>query len=158
LRYHSFVLTLVVVCLFATPVSTAMTAPAGAYDDLDLKFERGKVSVVGVRPGRFDKPTTLRRFRGRFEARVLQRKKILETIQFDFPLLGAAESEDVDPEHRALADKFRAGLTTTATVRVPLYEGADAIEIYDAQTRKTVAVDLKAPPAGASTGAAAHAP
>src|SRR5260370_39946243 len=102
--------------VFAASSSTVMTPPAPRYADLELKFARGQLSVIALKLGRFDKPTALRRFRGRFEARVLQGKRIVEQVQFDFPLLAAAESDDVDEQHRALADRVRAGVTATAGV------------------------------------------
>lgn len=129
------------------PVAAVMTAPAARWADVELRFQRGKLSLVAVTLGSFDKPTALRRFRGRFEARVLEGKKLVESVQFDFPLLGAAESSDTAVENRAVAERLRAGVTTTATVRVPIYDRADGLEIYDRELRTTlpVALPLKAP-------------
>jgi hypothetical protein len=144
--------------LLAAPVATVMTAPTARYADLELKFSRGQLSVIAVKLGRFDKPTALRRFRGRFEARVLAGKKIIEQVQFDFPLVGTAESPDISDENRLLAERLRAGVTTTASVRVPLPDGAEALEIYDPNTLKRWPVALKDSPAPDAPAASPRAP
>src|SRR5689334_6811761 len=101
------------------------------YADVDLKWEKGAVTVLKIKPGRFARPTTLRRYRGRFTAMVARGKTALVELQFDFPLLAQAESDDASPESRKIAERMREGLTTTTTVRVPLPDGADTLIIYD---------------------------
>jgi hypothetical protein len=138
---------LLVCLLFAAPSAAVLMPPAARFADVELKFQRGQVAVTAVKLGRFEQPTALRRFRGRFAARVLAGKKIVDEVQFDFPLLAAAESSDVDEANRALAERLRAGVTATTRVRVPIWDGADGLEIYDAQTRRVLAVALKDSPA-----------
>jgi len=135
-----------------------MMPPASRFADVDVKFQRGHVSVTAVKLDRFERPTALRRFRGRFAARVLAGKRVVDEVLFDFPLLGAAESSDVDDANRALADRLRAGVTATTRVRVPIYDGADGLEIYDTQTRRVLPVPLKDSPAAAPPAPAATNP
>jgi hypothetical protein len=113
------------------------------YADIDLRYARGEVSVVAVRSGRFAKPTNLPRWRGRFLASVLKAKKPVADVEFDFPLVAPAESEDATPEARAAAERLRKGSTSTTTVRVPWPEGADTVSIWDSVTKKTVTAPLK---------------
>lgn len=116
------------------------------FADVDLKWEKGAVTVQKIRPGRFGKPTTLRRYRGRFTAVVARGKTSLVELQFDFPLLAQAESDDASPEARKIAERMRDGLTSTTTVRVPLPDGADLLVIYDGMTMKETRVPLRPKP------------
>jgi hypothetical protein len=146
---------LIVAVLFATPpVSASRTAPAVEYVDLTLRWSRGGVTVVRTARGRWATATELPRYRGRFEARALRAGTVLERVRFDFPLLASAEAEDVTDEARAAAARIRAGVTSsTTTVRVPLYEGAEAVEVRDGISGRVVTVKVPAvappPDAGA---------
>jgi hypothetical protein len=143
------VLALLTIVMFCTPVPpTPVKAPSALvgvihYADVDLRYARGEVSIVAVRPGRFARPTNLPRWRGRFLASVMKAKKTVADVGFDFPLVAPAESEDVTPDLREAADRLRKGVTSTTTVRVPLPEGAEAISIWDSATKKTVTAPLK---------------
>jgi len=139
---------LVSVVLFATPVvPVERTAPAIEYVDLSLRWTRTGMTVLAARRGRFARPVELVRYRGRFEAMVKRAGRVVERIRFDFPLLAPAEAEDVSDEARASGARIRAGVTSTrTTVRVPLYEGVDAIEVRDAASGRAVTVELAKPP------------
>ena len=120
------------------------------YADVDLKWEKGAVTVQQIRPGRFTRPTSLRRYRGRFTAMVARGKTSLVELQFDFPLLAQAESDDASPEARKIAERMRDGLTSTTTVRIPLPDAADLLVIYDGVTMKETKVPLRPKPGGAN--------
>jgi hypothetical protein len=140
---------LLALVMFLTPVAAQAPAPLiTSYADVDLRFDKGVVTVQRIRAGRFAKPTALPRFRGRFSAIVAKSKQNLAEVAFDFPLLQSAESDDATPEARALAERVRKGVTSTTTVRVPWPDNADTLLIYDASTQKAVTVPLKvsAPP------------
>ncbi len=137
--------------LFAAPKTTP--PPTARYADVTVRYARGEVSIVAVKPARFDKPTSLPRFRGRFEARALKAKSVVDQVAFDFPLVADAETDDTDESGRKLAERFRRGATVETSVRVPLPEGADAIEIYDTQTKKSVSASLAAKEPDAPAGA-----
>ena len=135
--------------MFCTPAPAALTTVT-TYADVDARYQRGEVTILSVRRGKYPKPTTLPRWKGRFVATALKNTKTLAQVEFNFPLVAEAESPtDVDPAQRKIADQVRSGVTSTTTVRVPLPEGADSISIWDAVTRKTVIRSLSeaAPPA-----------
>jgi hypothetical protein len=121
------------------PKAPRTTAPTVAYLDVDLRWSRGELTILGVRPGRFAHPTALPLWHGRFVAIVERKKATLVELSFDFPLLADAESEgDETPEARVLAQRIRKGVTSTTTMRVPLPDGADAVTIWDSATQKKV--------------------
>jgi hypothetical protein len=132
-----------------------MTRPAIHFADVTLRWDKGTLSVVKVARAELPQPTALRRWRGRFEARALAGQKLLDYVRFDFPLLATAESGDeMTVEATSFGRKLRSGVTATATVRVPLPDGATAASIYDSETRRSVAVTLPtaAPPPPAAAG------
>lgn len=138
--------------IFSTPAPAQPAALITAYADVELRFDKGVVTVQRIRAGRFPTPTALPRYRGRFSAIVAKEKQNLAEVPFDFPLLQSAESDDATPEARALAERVRRGVTSTTTVRVPWPEGADTLVVYDAITQKSVTVPLKASPPVAPAG------
>lgn len=161
-------LTLLGVVIAATPSAPKppapdRTAPIRDYADCLLRFDRQAVTIVRCARGRFAQPTSLIRFRGRFEARALgrdaRRKQegaagavVLEFVRFDFPLLADAESpEDTSAEAQKVAAALRAGVSASTQVRVPLPEGTESIAVYDGRTKRTVRLDLTA--SAASEGA-----
>ncbi len=147
--------------MYCTPTPPALPKPARdipgvlAYADVDLRYSRGVVTILKVRPGKFAQPTSLPRFRGRFVAIVSKGKTSLVELEFDFPLLAEAESSDATTEARALAERLRKGVTSTTTVRVPLQPDADTIGIWDSVSRKTVTAPLVREPVEAAPPARA---
>jgi hypothetical protein len=109
------------------------------YADLTLRWERGKLTVEKVEAGRFARPTVMKRYTGRFEARATRGGKTLDAVRFDFPLLGDADSG----ERKDLDDQLKAHLSTVARVRLPLPDGADGIAIAD--THGSAVLRLAAP-------------
>jgi hypothetical protein len=154
------VLILLAVAIFCTPAPPVIPHPRPApqvtdYADLALGWSGGRLTVESVTRGRFERPTALPRYRGRFVATARKKRRPLETLdetRFDFPLLADTESEDATPEARKLAKMVRAGVTAKTTVRVGLPDGADEIAIADSVTGRSVTVSLArspAPPRGA---------
>lgn len=137
----TFLLGVVLFCAPAPP-----PASVAGWADVDARYERGEVTILAVRRGRYARPTAQPRWKGRFVASAQKGSKTLAQVEFDFPLVAEAESPaDVSPEERKVADKLRSGVTSSTTVRVPLPDGADAISIWDAVTRKTVTRALNDP-------------
>jgi hypothetical protein len=133
----------------------AMTAPVVRYADVTVQVNRKQLSVIEVKPGRFEQPTALPRSRGRFVARALHGEKILEEVRLDLPLLADAETEDTAEADRRFAERLRQGVSVKARVRVPLPDGADAIVIVDTRGGRSARVSLAtAPPPSPSPGAA----
>ncbi len=140
-------LTFVIWLVCATPrqaLPQQMTAPVRAYADVVIAVTGERLTVVEVRRGRFDKPTALPRFRGRFAVRALAGNKILEEVHVDLPLLADAETDDASDDARRFAAQLRKGVSVKARVRVPLPEGADALSIVDAHTARVTRVPLSA--------------
>jgi hypothetical protein len=144
------VLALALFVIFATPsppspkANERFTAATVEYVDVELRWSRGQLTILSVKHGRFDKPTALARFRGRFEARALAKGATREHVAFDFPLLANAETDDATTESRAIGGRLRGGVTATTTVRLPLPDGADAIAVYDSASKRTVTAPLAA--------------
>jgi hypothetical protein len=138
--------------LFLLP-KIATTVPVTRYADVTVQVEGQKLSVLEVKPGSFDKPTTLPRYRGRFVARALAGEKVLEEVRIDLPLLADAETTDASDEARHFAEGLRKGVKVKARIRVPLPDGADHILISDGKSGRSVKVSLATAPAPSPSGA-----
>jgi hypothetical protein len=132
----------------------AMTAPVVRYADVTVQVDKKQLSVIEVKPGRFEQPTALPRYRGRFVARALHGERILEEVRLDLPLLADAETEDTAEADRRFAERLRQGVSVKARVRVPLPEGADAIVIVDTRGGRSARVSLATAPPSPSPRAA----
>ena len=116
----------------------AFFPPTTRYLDVELSWSAGQASIVSTRVGQFDKPIALRRFRGRFAARIVHDEKMLIEVPFDVPLLADAEEPSADEATHRLGERFRGGVTAKFTIRVPLPDGGKTLVIYDSKTKKTV--------------------
>ena len=141
--------------LFLAP-KIPMTAPVTRYADVTVQVDKQQLKILEVKPGRFDKPTALPRYRGRFTARAVAGEKVLEEVRLDLPLLADAETPDTDEADRKFAERLRQGVSVKARVRVPLPEGADAIVIVDGKTNRTSRFTLATAPAPSPGAAAAR--
>jgi hypothetical protein len=131
----------------APPVAATKRAPpATGYVDLALRWARGRITVEKVERGAFDHPTDVRRYMGRFEARVSRRGRAVDNVRFDFPLLGDADAG----VQGALNDKMKENLVTVTRVRVPLVDGADTVTLADTRGGREVRVALPAVTAAAA--------
>ena len=134
------------VTLFLTPIAAPQrdeTAVVNEMAQLTVKYDRGAISVLRVERLPLPSPQRLRRWRGRFEARVVGGGKTLDFVRFDFPLMAAAEApEDVTEEAKQLGAKLREHVTATTLVRVPLPAAATAVTIYDSITKLSVSASL----------------
>ncbi|MSP59611.1 MAG: hypothetical protein EXR72_04575 [Myxococcales bacterium] len=126
--------------LAALPVRADPPAATTAYLDVSLRYQRGRVSVERVTRGAFPSPTVLKRYVGRFEARVSARGRQVDAVRFDFPLLGDADAGNQGP----LAERVKANVVTTARVRVPLPDGADQVAVLDSKGGPPIPVPLPA--------------
>ena len=130
---------------------------------LTVRYERGVTRILRVERVALPSPQKLRRWRGRFEARALaQDGKVLDFVRFDFPLMAQAETPDeTTAEAAKVGQNLREHVTATTFVRVPLPAGAATVSVWDSATKKSVAADLPAraapatsspPPAAAAGG------
>jgi hypothetical protein len=151
---------MIALLIFLAP-KVILTAPASEWADITVQADAAHLSLVNVRRGKFDKPTQLPRYRGRFVARVLDGAgKPLEEVRFELPLMAEAETDDASDEARRFAEKLRANTSVKSTVRVPLPDGAQRVEIVDTLKKRTLTVPLAtamSPGAAPSPGPAARA-
>jgi hypothetical protein len=143
--------------LFLAP-KVLLTTPVRDYADVTVQYDKAGLKIMNVRRGRFDKPTALPKYRGRFVAHALGQKKQLEEVRFDLPLLADAETDDATDEARKFADRLRSGTSVKATVRVPLPEGSLVVKIDDSKTTQSVSVSLATAPSPIPGAAGANAP
>jgi hypothetical protein len=133
------------------PIAQAPAPPkTTAYLDVGCRWTRGQLTVADVTPGRFAAPTAIKRYTGRFEARVTSRGKLLDALRFDFPLLGDADSGN----QAELAETLKKNLSTQTRVRVPLPDGADKVVLVDLHGGATVEVPLGSLTSGSEPRAA----
>lgn len=117
------------------------------YLDVDVKLKDARLTVLSVKKGRFPIARQIKRFRGRFEARLYAAGLLLDVVRFDMPLTAAAESQD-QPGGTSLGDRLGMGLakgvSARITVRVPFSERVSRVVIHDTLTRKQTPVSLDA--------------
>jgi len=122
------------------------------YLDVSVELHDGKLTVASVKKGRFPVARQIKRFRGRFEARLYAAGLLLDVVRFDLPLTAAAESQD-RPGSTSLGDRLGMGLakgvSARTTVRIPFSERVSRVVIHDTLTRKQtpVSLDKVRPPA-----------
>jgi len=136
------------VTLLAADVVGAPAAPRAVLDYLDVDVRwTGAPETIEIKSavrGKFESKRMLPQYRGRFTLIVARGKDSLAEMHFDFPLMAAAETNDFTPEAQRVGKALRKGVVSAATtVRVGLVEGADALIVYDNQTRRSVRVELK---------------
>ena len=110
------------------------------YLDATLRYERGKLIQRTLRKRRFRRSTVLKRYVGRFLAKLYQGTKLKDVIPFKFPLLAPVESFTYTG--RGIARKMEANLKTGARIRLPYLSTINRIEITDVATGHRWALDL----------------
>jgi hypothetical protein len=108
----------------------------------DLRWERGDVWLLGVRPLELAGPQATPRAMGRFAMELFEGPVVVERVRFDFPLLGADES-DAGP---SLVGKLR----TRIGVLFPATKRGTRLELWDRATNRRWS--LPWPPASSSAG------
>jgi hypothetical protein len=108
----------------------------------DLRWDRGDVWLLGVRPLELAAPQATPRAMGRFAVELFEGKALIERVRFDFPLLGADEN-DAAP---SVAGKLR----TRIGVVFPATKRGTRLELWDRATNRRWS--LPWPPAGSSAG------
>jgi hypothetical protein len=111
-----------------------------AYLDVDLRFDRGRLVQRTLVQRRFPRPTLIKRFVGRFVARMYTGKTLRDALTFNLPLL--APAENYTRAGARIAARLEANLVTSGRVRLPWEEGIDRIEITDLATGRRWLLDL----------------
>jgi hypothetical protein len=102
-----------------TPIRTTQQV------DLRLRFEGGRLHLLGSQQVTLEDEESTPRRLGRFAAELWLGTELLERLRFEVPLLAAEGGEDL--EH---------GLTTELTIRLPLLDRANRLEIVDRKTEE----------------------
>jgi hypothetical protein len=93
--------------------------------DLRLRFEGGRLHLLGSERVTLKESESTPRRLGRFAAELWLGTELLERLRFEVPLLAAEGGEDLEQ-----------GLTTEITIRLPLLERANRLEIVDRKTEE----------------------
>jgi hypothetical protein len=111
-------------------------APARSADQVDLllRFEGGKLKVLGSQRVHLPSAESTPRRMGRFAAELWLGAELLERLRFDVPLLGADGG-----------DALESGLEADVTIRLPLLQRANRLEIIDRKTEERLTLEW--PPA-----------
>lgn len=106
----------------------------------DLRWDRGQVWLLGVRELELPAPQATPRAMGRFALELFEGHTLLERVRFDFPLLGAAESD--------AAVSFESKLRTRIGVVFPATKRGTRLELLDRATNRRLS--LSWPPSALS--------
>jgi len=111
-------------------------APARSAEQVDLllRFEGGKLKVLASQRVHLPSAESTPRRMGRFAAELWLGTELLERLRFDVPLLGADGG-----------DAIESGLEADVTIRLPLLERANRLEIIDRKTEERLTLEW--PPA-----------
>ena len=107
-----------------------------------LVYRRGIVILKRIKVTRSAKPKRIRLFTGRFVARLFRGKRMINKVEFDFPLLGAAAT--FTKEGARIVRRMTAKMRTVTRVELPWDTQADSVVIFDKATRKRYALPLTA--------------
>ena len=102
-----------------------------------VRYRRGTLSVVSVRPVRTERPVATARRMGRFAFELWIGRELIDRVRFDFPLLAAAPAPD-DPD--AQKPNLAAGADVEQTIVVPASDRATYARILDRASGKEVVV------------------
>ncbi len=116
----------------------------------DLRWDRGDVWLVGVKPLELPARQATPRVMGRFALELFEGPALVERVRFDFPLLGAPEPGDGG---WSSAPSFTQKLRTRVGVVFPATPRGTRLELLDRATNRRWA--LPWPPASLPTSAAA---
>jgi hypothetical protein len=98
--------------------------------DVMLRFEAGKLRLLGAERIQLESPETTPRRMGRFAAELWLGTELLERLRFDVPLLAADGGDALEP-----------GLAVDVTIRLPLLERANRLEIVDRKTEERLTLE-----------------
>lgn len=92
----------------------------------DLRWDRGDVWLLATRPLELSEPRTTPRVMGRFAVELFEGAALVERVRFDFPLLGAPETDG----GVSIATKLR----TRIGVIFPATKRGTRLELLDCAT------------------------
>lgn len=89
----------------------------------DLRWDRGEVFLLGVHALELPAPQATPRALGRFAMELYEGATLVERVRFDFPMLGASESDG--------GIRFAPRLTTRIGVMFPATKRGTKLELWD---------------------------
>jgi len=89
----------------------------------DLRWDRGEVYLVGTHALELPAPQSTPRALGRFAMELYEGATLVERVRFDFPMLGASESDG--------GIRFAPRLTTRIGVMFPATKRGTKLELWD---------------------------
>jgi|TARA_Y100000034_G_scaffold121972_1_gene166877 hypothetical protein len=107
------------------------------YYKLDLNYEDGEVEIVGIEVEFLDEGE---KYDGEYLLQVFEDDKVLEEINFDFPL--ESLYEEIDEDGRIIDGGLKILNQTKFELFIPYYEKADKIIIYDSDNSELILVSL----------------
>jgi hypothetical protein len=117
---------------------------ARVYLLLDLRWEKGAVSLLQTTTLDFGSPRQAARVFGRFALEAFRGKELVERVRFDFPMLGA--SDEKGPLHVAPGLRTRVGVYFPAIFAEP---SNLRLELVDRRTGRRWLVPTESPPGDA---------
>lgn len=107
---------------------------------LTLSYAKGRVFTRQMKVTPLKKKVKLPRYQGRFEARLYRKGRLVERLNFDFPMLGMAES--FTKKGAAIWLKFERGLKSHVEIKLPWDKKFDDVRIFDHKLKKVTSVPL----------------
>jgi len=112
------------------------------YLDISLELHQGRVRVLSLRQGSFNKgPTRIKRYSGRFAVQLYSHGLLLDVVRFNFPLTGGAGQRGLGA-NQALGNSLARGVKARITVRVPSDKRINRVRVKDLQSKQIVEVKL----------------
>ena len=108
--------------------------------NVELGFKSGRVSTRRLRLKKHKRKVKIPRFEGRFEARLYKKGKLIESLRFDFPLLGMAET--FTATGKRLWTRVTAGVKSRTAVRLPWDVEADRVVVWDRLRKRATKIPL----------------
>jgi hypothetical protein len=99
----------------------------------DLRWDRGDVWLLNVRPIELPAPQATPRVMGRFALELFEGMALIERVRFDFPLLGAGEMLDAGS---SAEPSLTAKLRTRIGVVFPATSRGTRLELLDRATQR----------------------
>jgi hypothetical protein len=107
---------------------------------LSLRYDGGRIIVVGARKVRLPQARSTPRNIGRFAAELLSGPAVIERLRFNFPLIGADESVGVTKNYNS-PPRFETRAVVVQQIMLPDTSRASRARLLDRATGRFMAID-----------------
>jgi hypothetical protein len=114
-----------------TPADPAPTLERAQWI-FDLRFDKGEVFLLGVHRFELPAPQLTPRAMGRFAVELFEGPALIERVRFDFPMLGAGDSQRGDAGK--WTPSFEKKLVSRIGVMFPATSRGTRLELWDRAT------------------------